>query len=478
MTTAKRPARSTGIPFSRVTITAQIVTALIVGTFMFASAGVQLPLLTHHYTITATVPDAAGLDPADRPTVTIAGVKAGSLKAVRYEPANGQARLELQLDENVKGKLFADASVRVSPRSALQDLVVDIDPGDPHAGPLREDRITRSAPTPVGADQVFSVLDADTRAYTQVLLDTLRQMTDGREGPLKTALRELPDTTDAVGKVSRQLAQRRHVLTQLVAELNTISQTTGRRGDQLAHAITQAERALTVTATQRQALSASIRALPDVLTQATGAFASLRALAQPLVPAATRLRPAARALPATLRQTRTLLPHMNHTINTLDELIVDGRAPLRSLTGAVRTLGPVTRDLQDTVPLVNAAVNSVTENKKIITEMLGFWPSTMSTANDLSILTRATFFRVLPIKPGAVGLPDGSTTATGSLKSAERQLRDARPELFSRPRSQGDINVALGVIQALVADRCRREQAAACQLLARLYAKPPRLLAR
>src|SRR5881398_2320204 len=164
----------------------------------------------------------------------------------------------MKLDQDIRGKLFADAKANLNPRSVLQDLVVDIDPGDPSAGKLRRDRVARAGTTPLGYDRALSVLDADTRAYTQVLFSTLRQIVRHRTGPLRDAIDRVPTAVDAATLVSQRLAGRRRDLSELVAALDRIAGATSHRGAELTRSIRSARRTLAATASRQQQIERAI----------------------------------------------------------------------------------------------------------------------------------------------------------------------------------------------------------------------------
>src|SRR3954447_6471613 len=116
-----------GIPLARVTIAAQAVLAVVLCAWLFTSSGARIPLVDSPYVVHATLPDGAGLNAKDHPEVTVGGVKAGFVTAVAYDRRSGGAQVTMKLDRQVRGKLFADATAHINPRSVLQDLVVDID---------------------------------------------------------------------------------------------------------------------------------------------------------------------------------------------------------------------------------------------------------------------------------------------------------------------------------------------------------------
>ena len=465
-----------GIPLARVTIAAQAVLAVILCGWLFMSSGTRLPLIDSPYVVHASLPDAAGLDARDHPQVTVGGVKAGKVTAVAYDGRSGGARVTMELDKEVRGKVFADATAKLFPRSVLQDQVVDIDPGDPSAGKLRDGRIKRAGTTPIGYDRLLGVMDADTRAYTQVLVGTLRQVLRHRAGPLRDAIDRFPTAADAATVVSQRLAARRHDLSEMVSALDKIAGATSRRGDELTHAIRSARRTLAVTASRQQQIEQAIGQLPGMLAQTGATFGALRELGRPLTPALGRLRPAAQATPEGLRELRKTLPALRGTVGDLDALVRDGRRPLRALRRASDDLGPASRELQPSVRLFDALVRNITEHQDAASRILKNWPGALSSATGLSVITRVLFVRILPLNPGAVGLPDGSSARVAALRRATATLKRRRPDLFRAPRSSAGEPLAVVAVRALVSDLCRKRNAAACNVLSMMYADPPRML--
>ena len=467
-----------GVPLARITIAAQAVLAVILCAWLFTSSGTRLPFVDKAYVVHATVPDASGLDPKDHPEVTVGGIKSGWVTAVDYDRRTGGAQVTMKLDSDVRGKLFADARANLNPRSVLQDLVVDIDPGDPKAGKLRGDRITRAGTTPLGYDRALSVLDADTRAYTQVLFSTLRQIVRKRTGPLRDAIDRVPTAVDAASVVSHRLAGRRRDLSELVGSLDKIATATANRGGALTRAIRSARATLSVTEARQRDIEQAIGQLPGTLQQTGSTFAALRELGRPLVPALTRLRPSARALPSGLRELRRTLPAVNATVGSVDRLVRDGRAPLRQAREAAQELGPASRELPPAVKLVDALVRNITEHEDAASAILKNWPGALSSATNLSVITRVIFLRALPVNPAAVGLPQNSSSAsrTAQLARATATLRKRKPQLFKAPGSSAGEPLAVVAIRALVTNLCNKHNASACQVLSMMYDHPPRML--
>jgi ABC-type transporter Mla subunit MlaD len=420
-----RRLRGDTIPLGRLTIALQVIIAVIAGGYLLTRFHGALPLVAPQYKVDVILVDAAGLDASHRPRVLIAGVPSGFVTGVRYSPTRGKAIATLSLDKDTRGKLHSDATVRIYPRSALQDLVLDIAPGRSSAPVLGPGGTldAAGATVPVGYDQMTSVLNGDTRAYTQILIDTLAQTLNHRPGRLRAAIRRLPDLTTSTTTVVRELATRRRLLVRFVAQLDRITNATGRRGAQLVAAIQAARMTLGTTAARTSEIAQSMRLFPPTLAQATNTFGAVQQLAAPLVPALDSLLPAAHALPQALRSTRSLIPPAHGLLDDLRPLVTNEFAPLKSLRDVADRLGPVARGLLPTIPTLQKYVDTIDANKRYVSDLVNNWPGGISINSTTGAETRALFVGNDGPYPQLFGLPASSTrTADGKSRFID-QLR-------------------------------------------------------
>jgi ABC-type transporter Mla subunit MlaD len=297
-----------------------------------------------------------------------------------------------------------------------------------------------------------------------------------RTGPLRDAIDRVPTAVDSATVVSQRLAGRRRELAELVSSLDKIANATADRGGALTRAIRSARRTLEVTQARQQQIEQAIGQLPGTLQQTGSTFTALRNLGRPLVPALTRLRPSAKALPSGLRELRKTLPAVDATVGNLDRLVRDGRAPLAQARAATHELGPASRELPPAVKLVDALVRNISEHQDAASTILKNWPGALSSATGLSVITRVVFLRSLPVNPGAVGLPQNSPSRTAQLRRATATLRKRKPELFKAPRSSADEALPVVAVRALVTDLCNKHNKSACWVLSMLYERPPGML--
>ena len=149
--------------------------ALAVGAYILSHQRFYLPawvplIGTDFYVVEAELPTAQAVVPGQGQTVNIAGVKVGEVGAVTLE--DGKAVVDMQIKAEF-APIYRNATILLRPKTGLKDMFLALDPGTPNAGDLPEGGRVRVARTlqDINADEVLAQLDADTRAYLQVLLN-------------------------------------------------------------------------------------------------------------------------------------------------------------------------------------------------------------------------------------------------------------------------------------------------------------------
>jgi phospholipid/cholesterol/gamma-HCH transport system substrate-binding protein len=100
--------------------------------------------------------------------VQIAGVDVGELTKVNL--VNGRAVVTMKVDPD--HPFYRDATANLRPKTGLNDMVLQVDPGTKAAGKAPAGftiPVSRTQP-PVQLEELWSALDADTRASLQMLL--------------------------------------------------------------------------------------------------------------------------------------------------------------------------------------------------------------------------------------------------------------------------------------------------------------------
>jgi phospholipid/cholesterol/gamma-HCH transport system substrate-binding protein len=397
MTAARERAgrfREPFVPFGRTAIVVQLVLAVIVLGYVLVNQGVQLPfgVGSSEFTLRAEFHDGAGLNPGFRPPVLVAGMVVGRVTGVSYQ--HGEAVATLQLDAGVQGHIHADATAGIFPHSELNDLEVDVSPGTPGAPLLRAGGLIPASNTssPVALDRVLGVLDADSRAYLQIMLNEASVGLRDRSGSLSRALQALGPTLDSTNQVAAAMAERHTLLSGMVGAFDRLFTTLGQRDSELARAISAGRTTLQTVGTQDTALAQGMQELPATLDSTRTAFSSVQSLAAPLDTALDRLIPFSHTLPGALSSLRRIVPTGNAFLAQLSSLARRGVAPANALAGALRQLGPTATHLQPAVADLLPTLSAINANKSGIGEIGSNFSGIFSTSDALGVRLRAFGF--------------------------------------------------------------------------------------
>jgi len=395
----------------------QIVAALVFVALLLRADGVHLPFTGNgDWQLVAQFDDAGGLRGETHAPVLVSGVPSGRVEDVRY--AGGRAVVTMRLDGDARGIVKADARATVEPRSALEDLTVDIDPGSPSAPAARDggrigaDR-TRAS---VQLDRVVDVLDADTRTQLAILLDQLSAGLKDRPGALRAAVAKLAPMVDSATQVSAALSERRALLVRLVGAVDRIASASGAHAAELERAIAGARTTLAVTARRDGDVRATLAELPPTLARLDGALARTQALAAPLNPALERLVPAVGELPGALAAVRRTAPAARSLLADLDTLAKDGARPARQLGLTLRRLGPAVRSIRAPVRRLEPIVAAIDEHRDGVGALGERFSGVLSTADANGTILRGLGF-IEPIDPANFGLPGAHGAQLVKLRS-------------------------------------------------------------
>jgi phospholipid/cholesterol/gamma-HCH transport system substrate-binding protein len=340
-----------------------------------------VPLIgTDFYEVEAELPTAQAVVPGQGQSVNVAGVKIGEVGEVKLE--NGRAVVSMQIQDEHK-PIYKDATVLLRPKTGLKDMFLALDPGTEQAGELPEGGRVRVANTlpDVNADEVLAQLDADTRAYLEILLnaggiafddeatgaDARYQQTAQQD--LREALKRFEPTARDGAEIASSLAKRRHNIKRVIHNFQLVSTALGDRDDQLAQFVDSANANFEAFASEESSLRAALREFPGALSQTTTTLQKTEQLAAQLGPALERLRPFARELAPALRKTR---PFLRETTPIIEKQIRpfarDVQPTVRDLRKATEKLAPTTPRLTRSFKVLNEFFNTLAYNPPGATE--------------------------------------------------------------------------------------------------------------
>ena len=282
-------------------VTAVLVLAAIglaIGVYILNQQGLRLPLIEEApFQLRAELPEALGVKPGQHQAVRIAFVRVGEISAVEVE--DGRALLTLDIEPRYRDRIRADATALLRPKTGLEDMFLDVDPGSEDAPPVEEGHtipISNTASS-VQSDEILNELDADARAYIRLLIGSGAEGLEGHGDELREILRRLAPLHRDLARVNGAFADQRRALKRLVHNYGVLTAELGRHDDDLTRLVRSSDAALGAFASEDDDLSAAVGRLPGALRATERALRAVRPFASELQPALRSLRPAVRELP-------------------------------------------------------------------------------------------------------------------------------------------------------------------------------------
>ena len=261
---------------------------------------------------------AQAVTPGQGQTVNISGVKVGDVTSVDLE--DGVAVVTMQVENEYAPLIHPDASVLLRPRTGLQDMTVELDPGTEEESVPEGFTVPLASSQPnVNFDQILASLDGDTRAYLRLLLAGGAEALKGENSErFSSVLRRLEPTTRDIAKINGALAERRENLARIITNFKLLAEEVGKTDTDLTGFIESQNQVFGAFAEEEESLRATLRGLPGALRETRGALGASAELSKDLSPALTDLLPSARALGPALRETR---PFFRETVGPIRDQI-------------------------------------------------------------------------------------------------------------------------------------------------------------
>jgi phospholipid/cholesterol/gamma-HCH transport system substrate-binding protein len=326
-----------------------------------------------HFELKAQFTSAQAVTPGQGQTVNIAGIKVGQVSGVDLE--NGTAVVTMQIDNSYAPLIHPNASLLLRPRTGLQDMTIEVDPGTGSKAVEEGSTIPLADTQPnVQPDQILASLDGDTRSYLQLLLQGAGKGLGGHGRELSAGLRRFEPTARDLARIGGALAKRRQNIKRVITNFGRLSAELGHRDTQLAGFVRSSNDVLGSFAQQEASIRATLRELPPTLRTTRSALASSDQLSAQLGPASRRLVPAAQALGPALRQTRPLFRQtvgpIHHQIRPFARAV---QTPLRHVKQAAGPLARTSKGLAGSFDNLNLLFNALAYNAPGSAEPYLFW---------------------------------------------------------------------------------------------------------
>ena len=271
-----------------------------------ASLPAWLPVVGEEFEhITAEFSTAQAVTPGQGQAVDIAGIQIGKVASVDLE--NGHAVVGMDIEPKYMDLIHPDASFLLRPKTNLNDMIVEIEPGTANGEVEDGDHFTLTQTEPnTNLDAFFSTLDADTRQYIQLLVAGGAQGLGGRGKQLSNALRRFQPFVHYTAKLNKAVAQRHVEISRVIHNFNLLTTELARRDSAVKRFVTSSEAALGNFANQQESVQAAFEEFPSALQAANAGLASSNRFSQAAYPTLIKLIPQAQALTPAFKATEKL----------------------------------------------------------------------------------------------------------------------------------------------------------------------------
>jgi phospholipid/cholesterol/gamma-HCH transport system substrate-binding protein len=293
-----RQTRGRGVDSIAIVVLAVVAIAMTLWIFTQQKASLPswAPLVGEDFAhLSADFTSAQAVTPGQGQAVVIAGVRVGKVSSV--DVAEGHAEIGMDVEPQYLELIHPDATLLLRPKTNLNDMVVEIDPGKArgHVEDGYNFPLSRTEPN-VNFEALLSVLDEDTRRYLQLLVAGGAEGIGGRGMQLSGAFRRLQSFSHYVADLNRAVASRRQALAQVIHDFGLLTGELGRRDVQLERFVTSSKDVLGNFANQQGAIQESLVEFPATLAALQSALASSTRFSEAARPALLELIPQARAL--------------------------------------------------------------------------------------------------------------------------------------------------------------------------------------
>jgi phospholipid/cholesterol/gamma-HCH transport system substrate-binding protein len=326
-----------------------------------------VPLIgSDRFELKADFSTAQAVTPGQGQSVDIAGIKVGSVDGVKLE--DGRAVVSMSVDNKYSPLIHEDSSLLLRPKTGLNDMVVEVDPGTQSSPQIKEGSTIPLADTQpnVQPDQFLASLDADTQQFLKLLLANGAEALDpekGRDVKLSNALRRLDPFARDIARISGALAVRRQNIANSIHNFQLLSTELGNKDQDLANFVDSSNAALAAFAREQASIRSAVRELPSTLKVTRAALKSGNDLALQSGPALKKTLPGSRATGAALRALRPLFQQTAGPIqNQIRPFTKQVASPVTHVAQISQGLGTATPGLKTGFTDLNLGLNALAYN--------------------------------------------------------------------------------------------------------------------
>jgi phospholipid/cholesterol/gamma-HCH transport system substrate-binding protein len=331
-----------------ISIVVMVLLAAAVGGFILAHENLKLPgwvpvLGRNYYTLKGEFQTAQAVTPGQGQAVTIAGAKIGEVGSVDLH--DGVATVTMKVTPKY-ARIYRNATMLLRPKTQLQDITVEVNPGTPSAGKLKSGStlpLSQTAPN-VNFDEFLSSLDAETRAYLQELLAGAGEGLKNNGKAFSATLKRFAPTAHEIQEISSQLEARHANTARAIHNFRLLVEALGGKDKQLAQLVDASNAVFATFAKEDKNVESTLHLLPGALTKTRTGLGKLATAAHVLGPTLHKLQPFASALGPANDATRKL------AIETTPIIKNDVRPFAREILPTVNLIAPDTKAITESFP--------------------------------------------------------------------------------------------------------------------------------
>jgi phospholipid/cholesterol/gamma-HCH transport system substrate-binding protein len=342
-----------------VAVVVMIVVAAGVGGYILAHENLKLPgwvpvIGRNFYTLKADFQTAQAVTPGQGQAVTIAGAKIGEIQSVDLN--DGIAEVTMRIVPKY-AHFYRNATMLLRPKTQLQDITVEVNPGTPSAGKLRAGEVIPQSQTAanVDFDEFLAGLDAETRASLQELLAGAGIGFNHNGLALSAALKRFEPAARYGQEIAQALAGRNKEMALSIHYFRQLTEALGGKDEQISQLV-DASNAVFETFHQEEAsLQSTLQLLPGALSKTSHGLAKLATATDELGPALHKLQPFASALGPANEATRKL------AVKTTPIFKNEIRPFARQILPTINELQPATQNLSEAFPKLASSFSVINE---------------------------------------------------------------------------------------------------------------------
>jgi phospholipid/cholesterol/gamma-HCH transport system substrate-binding protein len=314
--------------------------------------------------ISAEFATAQAVTPGQGQAVDIAGIQVGKVTSVELE--DGRAVVGMDIEPKYMELIHADASFLLRPKTGLNDMIVEVEPGTGNKQVESGHVFTQGQTEPnTNLDQFLSSLDADTRQYIQLLVAGGAQGIGGQSTRVSQALRRFQPFVHYTAKLNKVIAGRHVELARVIHDFGQLTGELSQHDAEIRRFVTSSDAALGNFANQQASIQEALQEFPAALEAAKAGLASSDEFSKVAYPSLTKLIPQAQALTPAFKSTEQLFSQTTTPIRDgVRPLTREIRPLLTSAAEASKPFEKTVRNFGNSLGAFNSFLNELSYKPK------------------------------------------------------------------------------------------------------------------